>query len=343
MVGRKLQASHPVLGLAFLVLFVSCERIPTEPASSPDDRIRGVVFADWTSDGYAGSSSAAELINVFATGADMVSILVTAYQSSPTSNVVRARDPRTPTLTAVDNIVTRARGLGLETSLKLHVDLDDGSWRGMIDPEDPDAWFSSYRSFILPWIDFAEDRGLTLLVVGTELATTIQYESRWRELISDVRSRYSGVIVYGASWDEAGRVPFWDALDLVGVDFYLPVARRRDPGRLEILSEWQPWLHQLALLHEQTGKKILFTEIGYRSVDGAGLHPYAFENAASIDLQEQADLYWAALEASGSRDWIAGMLWWNWLAGGGGGPDDQDFTPKGKMAEGELTLAWSGT
>jgi hypothetical protein len=223
------------------------------------------------------------------------------------------------------------------------VDLDDGSWRGTIDPPEPDAWFASYREFILPWADFAESRGLALFMVGTELAGTIRHESRWRELIRETRDRFSGTLVYAASWDEAGRVPFWDAVDLVGVDFYLPVARRREPGRTEILAEWQPWLDRLHRLHAQAGRKILFTEIGYRSVDGAGMHPYSFEDTPGIDLQEQADLYWAALQAAAGEDWVAGFFWWNWLANGNGGPADGDYTPKGKPAANELTLAWRGS
>jgi hypothetical protein len=109
---------------------------------------------------------------------------------------------------------------------------------------------------------------------------------------------------------------------------------------VEILAGWQPWLNRLARLHEQTARPILITEIGYRSVDGAAMHPYAFGDDATLDLAEQADLYWGALEATGQEDWVAGVYFWNWLAAGGGGPDDTDFTPRGKPAEEVLTEAW---
>ena len=85
---------------------------------------------------------------------------------------------------------------------------------------------------------------------------------------------------------------------------------------------------------------MILTEIGYRSVDGAGRHPYQFASDVPIDLFEQADLYWAAIEAIGGKDWIDGMYWWNWLASGRGGPADDDYTPSGKPAEKELTDAW---
>ena len=133
---------------------------------------------------------------------------------------------------------------------------------------------------------------------------------------------------------------FWDALDLVGVDSYFPVADRNDAGRLEMLAGWQPWLDRLERLHRQTGKPILLTEIGYRSVDGAGKEPFTFGSGAGVDVGEQADLYWAALEATGRETWIEGVWWWNWLADGTGGALNRDYTPSGKPAEAVLTAAW---
>jgi hypothetical protein len=146
--------------------------------------------------------------------------------------------------------------------------------------------------------------------------------------------------LYAASWDEAGRVPFWDDLDAVGVNAYFPVATRADASRIDLLAGWQGWLARLHTLSRQAGRNILVTEVGYRSVDGAGRHPYRFETVGQVDLAEQADLAWAALEALGDPDWIDGLLWWNWLASGGGGPSDPDYTPRGKPAEEEFTRAW---
>ena len=76
-------------------------------------------------------------------------------------------------------------------------------------------------------------------------------------------------------------------------------------------------------------------------VDGAGMQPFAFESNVPPDTGEQADLYWAAMEATGQKDWIDGLYWWNWLVDGSGGPDNTDYTPDGKPAQGELTRAWT--
>lgn len=94
-------------------------------------------------------------------------------------------------------------------------------------------------------------------------------------------------------------------------------------------------------LHARTGKRILLTEIGYRSIAGAGIEPYAFGSAGAIDLAAQADLYWAALQATGDLPWMEGLEWWNFRADGAGGPADGDFTPCGKPAALELMAAWA--
>jgi hypothetical protein len=317
----------------------ACETAPTGPAEAPAGRARGFNLADWTANGYA--SPADPVGELAGAGADAVSIVITAYQSDAAASELRAHDPRTPTPFAVSLAALRARDLGMHVTLKPHVDLDDGTWRGRIEPSDPVAWFSEYGAFVLEWARLAEAQGIGGLVIGTELAGTLEHDDIWRRLIADVRAAFSGELTYAASWDEAHLVPFWPELDFVGIDFYFPVARRADAGRLEILAGWQPWLARLERLHRQTGRPIVIAEIGYRSVDGAALHPYAFGNDAAIDLVEQADLYWAAIEATGRESWIAGIYFWNWLAAGGGGPEDKDYTPRGKPAEDVVREAWT--
>jgi Glycoside Hydrolase Family 113 len=329
------------VALVALPCVTGCERLPGDAAPVDRGAVRGIVFTDWSEDGYGAPRALAELDRIAGDGANAVAFVITAYQGRADDGGVQSRPGVTPSPAAVVAAAAHARALGLAVALKPHVDLDDGSWRGRIDPPDPAAWFTAYRAFLLPWADVAESTGAAVFEVGTELAGTVDHQALWRDLIAAVRDRFSGELIYAASWDEAGRVPFWDALDAVGVDFYYPVARRTDAGRLEILAGWQPWLERLRLLSRQTGRPVLLTEIGYRSVDGAGLHPADYATQAPLDLGEQADLYWGALEATGGEERIAGLYWWNWLSDGDGGPGDRDYTPEGKPAEDLLIRTWS--
>jgi hypothetical protein len=304
-------------------------------------RVRGVTLVDWTANGYSRPSALAAVDEIAGLGASELVIVVTVYQQRTSDNAVRVDLDKTPTPGAVSSVATRAISRGMNVVVKLHVDLDNGDWRGTIGPMDPASWFDSYGAFVGQWADWAVQNGASGLVIGTELAGTLGHEDRWRSLIRMVRSRFDGDVLYAASWDEASMVPFWDAIDRVGVDFYAPVSIRGDAGRVELLTGWQAWIERLHLLHKQTGKAVLLTEIGYRSVDGAGMRPYDFDANSTFDPAEQADLYWAAMQAVGDTDWIEGVYWWNWLAAGGGGAGNKDYTPKDKMAEEELAGAWS--
>jgi len=327
--------------LVIVTIVGGCSDLPTGPADNSGMRVRGVTLADWTSDGYASASASAAVGEIASLGANRIVIVVTAYQGRVTDSSIRVDPRRTATEAAVRQAADRARTHRLQVAIKLHVDVDSGDWRGNIRPADVTGWFFSYGAWVEQWAGVAADLGASQIVVGTELAGTVEHQEQWRGLIARVRTRYGGEVVYAASWDEAWMVPFWDAVDRVGVDFYAPVTARTNAGRVEILAGWQPWIERLNVLHGQTGKPLLLTEIGYRSVDGAGMHPYEFNNSAAYDGAEQADLYWSALEAVASADWIEGVYWWNWLARGGGGPSNTDYTPKGKPAVNELAGAWN--
>ena len=330
------------VGLGLLaVLLTSCDLLPTSPAISPAKQIRGITLVDWTRTGYETATSDSSIAALAATGANTLVLVVTAYQSSTSAESLGVGDSRTPNPGAIRHALFTAVVRGLSVVIKPHVDPDDGIWRGHIDPPNPAKWFASYQRFVLPLAVLADSMRSPQFVVGTELAGTLAHDTEWRATIAKVRTVYHGQVVYAASWDEAGKVPFWGDVDCVGIDSYFPVATRSDPGRLDPLAGWQPWLARLRALHEQVKRPILLTEVGYQSVSGAGMHPY--ESAGGrLDLGEQADLYWAALQACGKQTWLEGVFWWNWPASGEGGPSNTDFTARGKPAASELSNSWGG-
>ena len=317
-----------------------CSELPSGPADTAQMTVRGITLADWTADGYSTANALTAVDRIALTGANTMPIVVTLYQSGRNADTPAIDPQRTPSQSAVADAVLQARARYMRVSLKIHIDLDTGEWRGLIEPNNPGLWFDNYWIAVAPWVSFADGMGIEQIVIGTELAGTVRYENLWKELIARVRERYNGEVTYASSWDEARLVTFWDAVDVVGVDFYAPVASRANAHRFELLRGWQKWLVELQLLHKLTGRDILLTEIGYRSIDGAGMHPYDHTRVAMADPGEQADLYWAALQAVGDKPWIRGIYWWNWLANGSSAEEREDFTPRDKPAEQELIAAW---
>jgi hypothetical protein len=335
--------SIPALALGAVLAIEGCNDLPTGPADTRELALKAFNLADWTANGYGSARGLQSLDEIAAAGANAVVFIYTCYQSDRLSSEILADYPLTPSLSSLAGAVSHARRLDLEVILKIHVDVLDGTWRGWIDPQEPARWFASYRAAVEDLIGFSNAFGVDQFVIGTELVSTLKYEVEWRELLAAVRGLYQGQICYAASWDEIERVPFWEALDVIGVNFYFPVAERENPSRGEILAGWQPWLDRLDSLHERVGRNVVLTEIGYMSRDGAGMDPADYRLSAPLDLEEQADLYWAALQATAGEFWIEGICWWNWTVVEGGGPTDRGYSPRGKPALRVLESSWAGS
>ncbi|MEO5928798.1 MAG: hypothetical protein ABIR47_02590 [Candidatus Kapaibacterium sp.] len=313
---------------------------PSKPADAPGDGLRGITLAGWSARAYQSAMAEQAVDNLAAIGADHIAILITAYQHDRHASRIYLDSARSPSLVSLHAIATYASSLGMKVTFKLHVDSDDGTWRAMIQPDDPAAWFASYREILLPLASLAELFQGDRFIVGTELKGTTGNIDQWKTTIAAARAVFSGKLLYAASWDEAAAVPFWDDLDEIGVDCYAPVADHANPTRFDILVGWGPSIDRLRHLWSQTGKRIVLTEVGYRSVDGAAMAPYDFTSSARIDPAEQADLYWGALQAIAGASFIEGVYWWNWPADNSGGPTNSDYSPARKPASQELAWSW---
>ena len=184
-----------------------------------------------------------------------------------------------------------------------------------------------------------------MLCIGTELASMSgsAHAAQWANLIARIRGRYAGLLTYAANGVEPGdeftSVSFWDRLDLLGADVYTPLTDKTNPTRAELAAGWRKnryghdMVATLSNFQRAHGKPLVFTEIGYRSGDGANRAPWDWETSMANDPAEQADCYAALYEAwSGESPWMRGPFWWAWdvsppLAG------DTGYNPRGKVAE----------
>ena len=86
-------------------------------------------------------------------------------------------------------------------------------------------------------------------------------------------------------------------------------------------------------LQQAYGKPLVFTEIGYRSVDGTNRAPWDWGKLAAADPGEQADCYAAMYDVwSKESAWMTGPV----LVGVGrhrAGAGDTGYNPRGKPAE----------
>lgn len=341
------------IGALALVLAVALAASGLAPATAPPTWHKGFTLWGRPSD-YGSAETAEALRQVKAYGANSVGLVVAWYVEHGGGATLRP-GWNTPSDQDLAAAIAEAKRLGLAVTLHLHVDVDDNSWRGNLEPQDKQGFFAGYGYFVRRYARLAEAQGVEGLVVGSELVrlTRPAYTSEWLALIAGVRERYSGFVTYGAEWGgaepqaeedplrEFAHVGFWPALDYIGIAAYFNMAAEGQTkvSRRQLLARWEEWrtIH-LAPLQAAYAKPLLFTEVGYRSTAGAAARPWDSGLARGVDLEMQAELYGALLEGWAGVPWFRGVFIWFWSTEpGAGGPLDQDYTPQNKPALGQVS------
>lgn len=247
-------------------------------------------------------------------------------------------------------VIAQAKALGMQVMLKPHIWVVDGAWRGQIDfaaEADWQRWFDDYERWMLGYADMAEAQGVDNLVIGVELRSTeTKLEPRWRRLIRQIRKRYRGKLTYAANWDDAAAMPWWDAVDYIGIQFYPPLAAKPGVGRAEVTRTLRARIDEVQALATKAGKPVIFTEVGFRSASDGLVHPHAWPERSErlhIDAKTQALGYAAFIDTIRERPWAAGVYWWKWFTD----PDTTEegpagFSPRAKRAESILRAAYAG-
>ncbi|MXM62953.1 hypothetical protein GR925_05695 [Streptomyces sp. HUCO-GS316] len=318
-------------------------RAPRPGPATGTSQMRGITLPSWSRTDYDSPAAGRYLRDIRATGARWVTFTPTWYQKRRTDTALH-RTEETARDTSLRRIVRRAHSAGLKVMLKPHVDLPGDADRAEIRPRDRDAWFGTYRRFITHYADLAADTGVEQFAVGTELAGVSGDHARWTRVIKAVRDHYDGPLTYAANYDEYEGIPFWKELDLIGIDAYWPLSATATHDTARLRRAWEPIRKELAAYARREDRRILFTEAGYVSQQGATTAPYAWDISRRTGNAEQAAAYRALLESFTGRRWWAGVCWWMWddWPDSGETPAELAYTPHGKPAEEVLRKKWGG-
>ena len=207
-----------------------------------------------------------------------------------------------------------------------------GVWRGTIAPDDLEVWWSAYARFIMHYARLSQASGVSLLAVGSELLSREADEARWRQLIAQVRAEAPQVaLTYSANWDHFEHVPFWDALDVVGMTAYHELAEDGGPTDAATLAEaWHAARWRVKLWAGMRGARVLITEVGYPAAAHGAARPWDHTSRSTPDHALQARCYEAMIDAWRDDPDLAGIYVWNWF--GRIDPSDTSYSPRGKPA-----------
>ena len=268
-------------------------------------------------------------------GANSVAIMVAWVTPDIRSLELRPTPEMTPTDDALRGAIRQARRLGLRVFLMPFVYVDrmaPGEWRGTIAPPDWSLWFATYEGFILNYARMAQEEGVELFSVGSELCSAESHTEAWLGLIARVREVYAGRLTYSLNWDHLDAMKFGPSLDVLGMNAYFELAEKgASPPRVEgLVTAWRPIVERLKKWREAQGRNLLLTEVGYPSRAGAARDPWNYGVDENPAPREQFHCYEAFHRVWGGEPWLEGVYFYRWY--GQGGPEDTGYTPRGKPA-----------
>ncbi len=314
---------------------------PTTTSTAPADReglpYRGVAIqvqrVDWIGR-YMQS-----IDQIAAVGGDTVSLVVDTRQENGSASRIYLDMRMTPSPEQLGRLIDHAKSKNLRVVLMPIVLLDNPrgtEWRGTIKPEQWDDWFGSYRGMITHFAWIAEQHGVNVLVVGSELVSTQSFKAEWTQIIHEVRQIFHGQLTYSSNWDNYTAVPFWDQLDLIGMNSYWKLGPDRNVRLGEIEAEWRRIQKDLLAFVKKEHKPLLFLEVGWCSLANAAHEPWDYTRVSEdIDLGLQQRLYEGFFRSWSGNPLLGGFMIWEWSPDQSG-PNNKGYTPRGKPAEAVL-------
>jgi hypothetical protein len=359
-IEKMLRTSLTPLGLLSTFLFGCAFFCGNHASAQP--AYKGMSYTSFGADVLSGAPSDQSLYDLSQLGTNTVALNVWWFQQTPSSTTIAEDDSRySSTMSSVQHAIDTIHGLGMNVLLKPMVDVADSSntWRAQITPSNVNDWFTSYTNFIDTFADLAQtnkSKGVTMLSVGCELNSMEQYTQQWNNVIASVRSRYSGQLTYSANWNGTtvngvnnvggySTVPWWNQLDSIGIDAYFPLTYQNNPTEAQLQSSWNGIANNIQSWRANQGlsQKVIFTEVGYPSFDGANSQGWGASNPSQVDQQEQSDCYQALLTTMSARSWYDGQFWWAWSTDPlGGYSDPTGYTPQQKSVQNVLASAYGG-
>ncbi len=284
-----------------------------------------------------------------ALGFNCLQLVTPAFQTDGASDrvFIETGPGRGPTRAQLVALLRHARQRGMTTALMPQVLLTHprgNEWRGKINPEHWDPWWRSYEQMIDYFLGVANETGVDIFCVGSELLSTERQNQRWAQLIARVRSRFPGALTYSTNWDHFHVPTIWRDLDMIGISGYWDLtedAQHDPPTPGDLAHRWERIRDRLLAFAQTFHKPMLFTEVGYPSLPWALQDPWNYINSddTPTDHAVQAEGYRAFLSAWGdllttqhSRSTFAGVFFYAWDPYHRGGDRDTGYGVRGKPA-----------
>src|SRR5258706_3251453 len=206
-----------------------------------------------------------------------------------------------------------------------------------------DTWFNHYRAFAIHFADLATQSGSQAVILGGDWITPAlpsgtladgtpsgvpaDAETRWLNLIAEVRQHFHGNVIFAIPYDNNGLQPpinIPKSTDAVYLLWTIKLSTSATPNKADMLNEAGKLLDtNIAPIQTQVGKPFVMA-IAYPSATNSATgcipagngcsdwtvlnRPNADIGSVNLDLQQQVDIYDAMFNAINARAWVSGFV-----------------------------------
>lgn len=240
----------------------------------------------------------------------------------------------------IDSCIKASLEMGITPIVKPHVWIRGAMFTGNMTFSSDTAWrnwFEAYQNYILSFAKLSQQHELPVFCLANEMHSLwVEHPDWFLELIDSCRANFSGKLVYGANWDEYHKFPFWNKLDYIGVNGYFPLENKEKAP-----AKWKAIFEEINHLADSLNKSVLFTEIGYRSIENPFKTPWESYTEEASNYQAQADAWNIFLEEVKLQPTVAGVFVWKWFPRFKGDRGKTSFSPQFKLAESAIREQFS--
>jgi len=207
-----------------------------------------------------------------------------------------------------------------------------------------DSWFNLYRAFIIDHADMATQAAAQGLIIGGDwIAPALpsgkladgnpsgvpaDAETRWKNLIAEVRQHFRGNLLFAIPYDNAtitAPVNILKDADVTYLLWSVRISNSATPSKADMLVEAGKLLDENVFpIQNQVGKPFVVA-IAYPSSTSSATgcipngtggcfnwtvlnRPNPDLGSVSLDLQQQVDIYDAMFNAINARSWVSGFI-----------------------------------
>ena len=242
------------------------------------------------------------------TGANAVIFTPPGLQNTPQSTQIEFTGAEFISDEVLIKLINIAKELDLLVILKPTVNCRNGVWRAFINFFDIDVpcepkwkdWFSSHLEFHTHYAAIAEQTNCYMYICGCEMVMADRKIKHFEELISQVRTIYSGLVTYNCDKYQEGEIGFWNSVDVIASSGYYPQGEIADNfNRIEKIAK-------------QYNKEVFFAEAGCMSSLGCEKIPNNWELKGLVSQETQANYLDEFLTEARKREFISGIGIWDW-------------------------------